>query len=172
MSGGLTSETASERSRDVVPELPTSDAMAAAATGEAFHRHHSTQNNSVDGAREDGVNNEQASPSAFNARAHHRHHRRRDSSASRVAIDHFDPEGVLELKRTLTHQSATARSTHRTSIGHRHQKPKAHNSSGSSFDTAVGDAAESPEKFDLEKLLRDMVKRCVSSPSFAISFSV
>lgn len=154
MSGDPFPETASDRSRDVVPELPSSDAMAAAASGTAFHdnhhHHHLTDHNPTD------ISHEPESSTPHGIRPPH-HHRRRDSSASRVAVDYFDPEGVLELRRTLTQQSATARSIHRTLTAQR-QHPQ---SSGSSVSTAVGDS-DASEKFDLEKILREMVKRYVT----------
>lgn len=155
MSGARTPETTSDREHDVVPELPkTNEIAAAAGTGDAYHRH---RDHSIERVESNSADQQAAAPSAFNARSHH--HKRRGSSASRVAVDHFDPEGVLELKRTLTQQSATARSIHRSPTI-QHHAPEPHSSSGSTVSTAVGDS-DSPEKFDLEKTLREMVKRYV-----------
>lgn len=162
MSGDPSPETASDRSRDVVPELPSSNAMAAAASGTAFHdnyhHHHHTDHNATD------ITHEPEPSTPHGIRPPH-HHRRRDSSASRVAVDYFDPEGVLELRRTLTQHSATARSIHRTLTAQREQQHP--QSSGSSVSTAVGDS-DASEKFDLEKILREMVKRYVTPIFFGV----
>ena len=158
MAGGPTPETGSEHSRDVVPELPTMNDLEAAATGNAFQSlHHHRASTDVPN-EENTVDDQAPPPSAFHAH-HNAQRRRRGSSASRVAIDHFDPEGVLELKRTLTHQSITAKSVHRTNTTQL-QHPPSSSGSTASVSTAVGGVDS--EKFDLEKLLREMVKRYVS----------
>lgn len=119
-----------ERDGDIVPELPTDAGIVAATSGTSYYQHHTTTSS----------NNRSSSPP-----------RRRPSNASHVAVDYFDPEGVSELKRTFTRQSTSRRSEHNV--------PPPTRGSVHSESTAVSSAAASPEKFDFEQHLKDMVQR-------------
>ncbi|KAH8118882.1 ABC-2 type transporter-domain-containing protein [Phellopilus nigrolimitatus] len=129
-----------DRDRDVVPELPAGPAMAAAAIGDAFHHH--------------GADDGDEKPAGGGLK------KRRGSAAnsSRVALDHFDPEGVHELKRTLTQQSAAARSMHSLHPAPVPPLPGQISSAQSTLGSTVVSDAEQ-EKFDLGKHLKDIVKR-------------
>ncbi|KAF8069190.1 pleiotropic drug resistance ABC transporter [Lyophyllum atratum] len=70
--------------------------------------------------------------------------RRRSSSASHVDVDFFDPDGVRDLKRTLTRMST---------VGEGAKGDAQHMTSTDSDDTVAGDGA-----FDFEKTLRSAVK--------------
>lgn len=130
--------------RDVVPELPSSSAIAAAGVGEHFHHH---------GHPHSPLQGEFQTESAEGSDVRKKKKKRRGSSASRVAVDYFDPEGVSELKRTLTMQSQAARSTR--SMEHRAAP-------GSDESTIVSEAgALDTGKFDLDQYLKDLVQRCV-----------
>ncbi|KAL5529901.1 SNQ2_5 [Sanghuangporus sanghuang] len=125
--------------RDILAELPPSSAIASAAIGEHFHHHHHPQS-PVRAARSE----DEASADVKKKR------RRRDSSASRVAVDYFDPEGVHELKRTLTMQSQAAREAAEHRMG-------AHVSDES---TVVSEnLALDVEKFDLEQFFKEIVQK-------------
>lgn len=71
------------------------------------------------------------------------------TSASRVNLDHFDPEGVRELTRTLSKSSAQARER-----------------SVRSDDTLAPE-----EPFSLEKILRDALDKYASFISHACRIS-
>lgn len=155
-------ENPTNREHDVVPELPAAPAMAAAAVGDAFHSHAYSQSHSSQPDHQ--------SPPHSPIDAHpiqQRPSKRRGSNASHVAIDHFDPEGVNELKRTVTQQSAAARSTR--SLGQVHEEmpppPKKHGSSSrSTVESTVVSESGGSDKFDFEQHLKDVVRRCAYIP--------
>ncbi|KAI5121205.1 hypothetical protein M0805_006006 [Coniferiporia weirii] len=120
-----------DRDRDIVPELPAGPAMAAAAIGDAFHQRSRPQFEQ---------------PSSGTGR-------RRSGSHTSVAIDHFDPEGVNELRRTFTRQSAAAQSTTSVNV----PKPVVPTSSARS--TSESTAVSESDKFDFEKHLRGVVRQ-------------
>ena len=130
--------------RDVVPELPTSSALAAAAHGEHFHHH---------GYQHSPLRDEQRTEDMESSDAR-KEYKRRGSTASRVAVDYFDPEGVHALRRTLTAQSQAARSAR--SIEHR-TAPRSSGESTVVLETGEQDAG----RFDLELFLKDRAQRCV-----------
>lgn len=78
---------------------------------------------------------------------------RRSSSASHVPIDYFDPKGMDELRRTYTAQSIAARSVHP-----QHPLGQISDESTPVSETAVTDQ----DKFDLEQILKDAVRRYAS----------
>lgn len=73
---------------------------------------------------------------------------RRGSSASHVSVDHFDPQGVRELQRTLSMMSQQQEG-----------KPPSHAESSSRDSSATLSPVEAP--FDFEKALEDSTKRFV-----------
>lgn len=124
---------------DDVPALPPSSALAAAAAGEHFHPHNHppilTQSQP-----EDASGSQTKRP------------KRRSSSASRVAVDYFDPEGVHELKRSHTIQSQKDRSME--------PLPGLH-SSGRNTPASESGSLDL-EKLDLSQFMKDIVQRCVA----------
>lgn len=167
-----TNESRSLREReDVVSELPAGPSMeAAAAAGDAFHPHHSRtsskQESPVDerfpGRRRGSLSS--VEPTSSVAAMHPT--RRRGSTASRVPIDHFDPEGVTELKRTLSRQSATRSTISMDRIRSPDDPippfPIPHSSAQStSGSTAICDPGDpnSGKDFDLESHLRGVVRQ-------------
>ncbi|KAJ3748437.1 pleiotropic drug resistance ABC transporter [Lentinula detonsa] len=71
---------------------------------------------------------------------------RRGSSASRVSVDHFDPQGVRELQRTLSMMSQQ-----------QEEKPRSHTETSSRDSSATLSPVETP--FDFEKALKDSMKK-------------
>ena len=121
-------ETTTPAELDGVPELPTADDIAGTLEYRIAHNHpHDPQ--SLD---------QSGSPYKLT---------RRDSTASHVAIDHFDPEGVLELRRSLS------RPAHPVPI----------RNGNNSFETGETTLASvdlfSDEKFSLENVLKYGVKK-------------
>lgn len=165
---------------DVVPELPAGPSMAAASLGDAFHQHRhprvsipETPADEQNAKKRRGSQSSQAvSPTSILSPVSSAEekgvpgvqiHRRRGSTASRVAIDHFDPEGFNELKRTMTEQSAH-RSMHEVgrSASRMDQPPlpaPRESSIHSAGSTAVSEAAavDPAKDFDFERHLRDMM---------------
>ncbi|KAL5527915.1 hypothetical protein ACEPAG_6716 [Sanghuangporus baumii] len=130
--------------RDIVPELPPSSAMVSAAIGEHFHHHHHARSPTrAQSESEDAASADVKKKS-----------KRRGSSASRVAVDYFDPEGVHELKRTLTMQSQAARSV-------AEDRAEAHSSDESTVVSETGDL--DVDKFDLEQFFKDTVQKGLES---------
>jgi ATP-binding cassette subfamily G (WHITE) protein 2 (SNQ2) len=80
-----------------------------------------------------------------------RRNSRRMSTASRVSIDFFDPQGVEGLRRSMTREKQTQPSTV--------PFPAPASSDASSDDSFDMDSKD----FDLEKWIRQMIQRCVSS---------
>ena len=114
--------------QDDVPELSTGPERMAATNEMSFHR------------AQNSISSDERSKSPP---------RRRPSNASHVAVDYFDPEGVSELKRTFTRQSATRRPEHIV-------PPPTRGSLHSEL-TAVSNTQS--EKFDFEQHLKDMIRR-------------
>ena len=104
----------------------------------------------------------QISPVGSNEPHRPRGRARGASTASRVAIDYFDPEGVNDLRRTITQQSAAARSTRSGRSASRRRAPSVTGvSEGATSSTSTIAAEEDAEKFDLEKFLKGLVQRCM-----------
>lgn len=80
---------------------------------------------------------------------HHHNANRRHSTASRVSVDFFDPEGMNELRQTLTKDQK--------SLKQEEERPPTpvSPSSGQSEDTIAADK----EGFDLEKMIRKIIRR-------------
>jgi hypothetical protein len=83
-------------------------------------------------------------------------HQRRASNVSRVDIDFFDPAGVRELQRNLTHISTEGEDFD--------LNRKASSPGDSDITLMIGDGP-----LDFEKTLRDLVKKCAL---FHIQFHV
>lgn len=127
-----------ERDRDTVCELPSASQIEAAASGDAFHHHHHHSDHNAEDKKYPGE---------------HQHH-----NSSRVALDHFDPEGVHELKRTITQHSVAARSTRSAGTHAQENVPKPSSDRNSvSENTIVIDTEQ--EDFDFEQVLKDIVKK-------------
>lgn len=144
MSASYDSPARRASSEDVVPELPTSTDIAGV---------YSTSGSS-------NMQHNQITPAS--PTSHHRGRARGGSSASRVALDYFDPEGIHDLRRTITQQSAAARSTRSgRSISAARRAPSV--SEGASSSTSTIAAELDAEKFDLERFLKGLVQRCAFS---------
>ena len=144
-----TSDTSSQEV-DGVPELPTAEAIADSLEP---HVHTHIPSNIHD-------NSNVAPPSPLVPAKPYQNRNRKNSSASHVAIDHFDPQGVLELRRTLSHQSAAnlQRSTsHVPPLPRIDQKIEVKGTSPRSGLTAIDPFSE--EKFNLENILKYVVKK-------------
>ncbi|TDL30143.1 hypothetical protein BD410DRAFT_780681 [Rickenella mellea] len=105
--------------QDKVPELPSQHAT---------HQHYAHD----------------APPTSFNPAGSRK---RKGSTASRVDIDYFDPEGVHNLRRTITQLSAA------TSHGESRRNVSLPEGSDSS-EVTIGD-----EKFDFEQILRTVLQK-------------
>ncbi|THH12068.1 hypothetical protein EW145_g234 [Phellinidium pouzarii] len=128
-----------ERDQDIVPELPAGPSIAAAAIGNAFHQHEHPAHESNEGEFK-------------------REGRRRGSNAS-VALDHFDPEGVNELRRTFTEQSAAFRSTRSLNLSEKPIVPVPASSARSTAESTVVSVAPEKDAFNFEKHLKDAIRR-------------
>lgn len=123
---------------DRVPELPTASEIAEAGV---HHRHRSNSTGST--------------PPISPVVEPHNPLTRQQSAGSHVDIGLFDPEGVMQLRRTLSRQSQQQAHPH-------HIDTDAHSSGSVSTDhTLASDSAP----FDFEKKLRDVIKRCAIRPS-------
>ena len=113
---------------DTVPELPHGPSVAAAYGNAAVHNalHHSSPKVPSPKVTYYG-------PDLG----------RQTSHASSVDVGFFDPEGVHQLRQTLSRMSAADQGEHAQSVQ-------------SSVETAVMD-----EKFDFEKVLREVMSKCV-----------
>ena len=144
---------------DTIADLPTRIEMTAAATGEAFHQHphpHEYPGNFQESHQDTNVSEEPTENDRDQLK-------RRGSSASHVAVDHFDPEGVNELRRTLTQQSGALSIT---SVGvlPAHEQPTGMpRSAGESTVVSEFGGGEESEKFDFEQILKDSVRLWVFS---------
>lgn len=110
--------------QDAVPELPLGPSVLGAYGNVAFH-------------------NATHSPEHSPQLSHHRPAQLRNNSGSHVDVGFFDPEGVGELRRTLSRVSAAASTT----------APKPENGI-SSMSEATLDGS-----FDFEKVLRDIMRQ-------------
>ena len=140
--------------RDTIADLPTRTDLTAAAIGEAFHQHsHPLEHSEVppESPKDTGVSE---SP-VENGR---KPHKRRGSTASHVAVDHFDPEGVHELRRTLTQQSAALSTTSVRFPRIRGKPSGSARSTGESTVVSESGGAGDSEKFDFEQILKDSVR--------------
>ncbi|TEB24254.1 hypothetical protein FA13DRAFT_1714739 [Coprinellus micaceus] len=108
------------------------------------------------------VSREASEPTLHNHAANHHEHPphphhprpRRQSTASRVSVDFFDPEGMIEIRRTLTQDRAHQE---------KDEKPRAASTGGSSTDSD-NTLAAGGDGFDLEKTIRQIVRR--TQPTF------
>ena len=131
---------------DKVPELPTASHIAAAYGAAAIHNaHHRADSDS------------RSAPSSPVVDTHGQPLTRQQSSGSHVDIGHFDPEGVMQLRRTLSRQSEQQH-PHSPHIAHPPTKDEQGRSTRSvSTDTTL---ASDASPFDFEKTLRHVIKRC------------
>ncbi|KAI8989100.1 pleiotropic drug resistance ABC transporter [Trametes punicea] len=126
--------------QDRVPDLPTATQIAAAYGNAAAH------------------NLVHQSPPASPVQQHHAFGQplhRTTSSTSRVDIGRFDPEGVEQLRRTMSMQSQANLDLHRSTTRHEDQR-SAHSQSQTSELTLTG-PIDGP--FDFEKTLRNVFRR-------------
>ena len=128
---------------DRVPELPDSIHLPTAYGNAAHHNYgqpHSPSRESPKGVSFGGV--------PMN---------RRHSSSSYVSIDHFDPEGVAQLRRSLSRQSQNRpESLEEEHPSHRLSVKRSSNS------VATDVTLTSPDgPFDFEKTLRTAIRKCV-----------
>ncbi len=139
--------------QDNVPELPTPTQIAAGHN--AFHGSPEEQHQ-----RSPSLAHSDA-PAAFGhplARTH--------SAASHVDIGHFDPQGVEQLRRTLSRQSqAHAEELRRTRTNRTidEKKARAPSPSASSDESTLAGPIDGAG-FDFEKALRGVIKKCVCNP--------
>lgn len=112
------------------------------------------------------VSREASEPTLHNHAANHHEHPphphhprpRRQSTASRVSVDFFDPEGMIEIRRTLTQDRA---------YQEKDEKPRAASTGGSSTDSD-NTLAAGGDGFDLEKTIRQIVRRYVVQTRFSV----
>ena len=130
---------------DRVPELPTATDIAAA------HHNHAHPHSPSDEHHPEFPHSESfGAPLA-----------RQPSASSHVSIDHFDPEGVAQLRRTLSRQSEIEHAAHIDT--------KAQGDSGRSARSISTEVTlASPDApFDFEKTLRNVIKKCVIQLPFS-----
>lgn len=145
--------------QDNVPELPTPTQIAAGHT--AFNgspeEQHQQHQRSPSLAHSDA-------PSAFGHPLVRTH-----SAASHVDIGRFDPQGVEQLRRTLSRQSqAHAEELRRTRTNRTVDEKKsarAPSPSPSSDESTLAGPIDGAG-FDFEKALRGVIKKCVCNPVF------
>ncbi|KAI9065216.1 pleiotropic drug resistance ABC transporter [Trametes sanguinea] len=137
--------------QDNVPELPTATQIASAYGNAAMHNmahgSPSSAHQPYDSPRP---------PSAFDNNTFGSPLRRTTSSTSRVDIGHFDPEGVEQLRRTMTAQSQSNADALRRSNTRHGESRSAQTHSGASELTLAGQI-EGP--FDFEKALRNVIRK-------------
>ncbi|TEB24253.1 hypothetical protein FA13DRAFT_1756871 [Coprinellus micaceus] len=103
------------------------------------------------------ISRQASDPTLNNEKRHHEHEHpphahhhepleRRTSRASRVSVDFFDPEGMVQLQRTLTGQG--------NKNAARPESPE----SASSYSTGHTLTVD-PDDFDLERMIRSIVRR-------------
>ncbi|KAI0332261.1 pleiotropic drug resistance ABC transporter [Cubamyces sp. BRFM 1775] len=136
--------------QDRVPELPTATHIAAAYGNAAVHNatHHSSAS----------TPEEEHPPRSPNIDTHGHPLGRTVSSTSRVDIGRFDPEGVEQLRRTMSMQSQSNADLARCTTRHGGDQRSAHSQSRSSEATlTLTHPIDGP--FDFEKALRNVFKR-------------
>ena len=136
--------------QDRVPELPTATDIAAAYGGAAIHN--PLPQSPATRTPDDEHPPVPRSPSMDTYGAPLR---RTVSSTSRVDIGHFDPEGVEQLRRTMTMQSQSNADLARCTTRHGDQRSSQSRSSEATL--TLAHPIEGP--FDFEKALRNVFKR-------------
>lgn len=137
--------------RDTVPELPTATDIAGAYGQAAIHNLHEER-------RDRGRSGSAPSSPAMPSQNHPLTRQMSSSSrSSRVDIGFFDPEGVEQLRRTLSRQSET-QSPHIAHAGPSGRGEGQSIHSGSTDETLSG-SNDGP--FDFEKTLRNLIKKYV-----------
>lgn len=92
---------------------------------------------------------------------------RRNSSVSHVSLDFFDPAGVEQLRRTMSHMSAAVHTSDIPDVPV--QKIRSH----STVDTTTTLAApKGDEPFDLERTLRTVMKRYLAPAHLVYSLKL
>ncbi|TBU44086.1 pleiotropic drug resistance ABC transporter [Dichomitus squalens] len=130
---------------DRVPELLGTTHIAAAYGNAAYHNHIHPHPSS------DDVPSETSHPEYHGAPL-----TRQQSTSSHVSIDRFDPEGVAQLRRTLSRQSQTHAEPHIDS-----EKPsRGFGTQQSTNSVLTEDTLASPDgPFDFEKTLRGLLRK-------------
>ncbi|RDX52640.1 pleiotropic drug resistance ABC transporter [Lentinus brumalis] len=125
--------------RDTVPELPTATDIAGAYGQAAIHNLHEER-------RDRGRSGSAPSSPAMPSQNHPLTRQMSSSSrSSRVDIGFFDPEGVEQLRRTLSRQSET------------HGRGEGQSVHSGSTDETLSGSNDGP--FDFEKTLRNLIKK-------------
>jgi ATP-binding cassette subfamily G (WHITE) protein 2 (SNQ2) len=112
------------------------------------------------------ISRQASDPTLNNEKRHHEHEHpphahhhepleRRTSKASRVSVDFFDPEGMVQLQRTLTGQG--------NKNAARPESPE----SASSYSTGHTLTVD-PDDFDLERMIRSIVRRYAACSLFSL----
>lgn len=78
---------------------------------------------------------------------------RRQSTASRVSVDFFDPEGMIEIRRTLTQDRINQEKEQQ-----KETRPHTASTTGSSSDSDHTLATDA-DGFDLEKAIQRIIRR-------------
>jgi ATP-binding cassette, subfamily G (WHITE), member 2, SNQ2 len=164
-----------ERSEDRdVPQVPgpQGGAKQLNAAVQNFINHHETSSPTLEKAHVTSSPTTQHHPPSSTRTPHTMMTRRRNSTASHVDIGHFDPEGVQELRRTMSRMSeqqlgdslARRVSSHHTgveSVPHG-QHRRGSDSGGSRGDTEPTLGGEPQEDaFDFQKTLKNYIRRYV-----------
>ncbi|KAI0356868.1 pleiotropic drug resistance ABC transporter [Trametes cingulata] len=144
--------------QDRVPELPSATQIAAAYGNAAVHNAaHSSSNSSQSTPEQQPPRSPSIGEATYGSPLH-----RTTSSASHVDIGHFDPQGVEQLRRTMSMQSQSqshAELPHSISRhGHGHaDKPRSAHSRSQESDLTLTGPLDGP--FDFEKALRNVIKK-------------
>jgi ATP-binding cassette, subfamily G (WHITE), member 2, SNQ2 len=88
---------------------------------------------------------------------------RRGSNASRISVDYFDPDGVQELRRTLTRMTTEGPETIEEIIRGQpapEQSPQIFTTDSEESEASESTLAAQDGAFDFAKTLRDIVKKC------------
>ncbi|OSD01072.1 pleiotropic drug resistance ABC transporter [Trametes coccinea BRFM310] len=139
--------------QDNVPELPTATQIASAYANAAHH-------NMAHGAAAPSSPEPYDSPrppSSFDANTYGSPLRRTTSSASHVDIGHFDPQGVEQLRRTMTAQSQMSNADALRRCNTRHGESRSAQTHSGASDLTLAGQMEGP--FDFEKALRNAFRK-------------